>query len=74
LREADAPVVFFESPHRLLATLQTAYDALGDCTVVVGRELTKQFEEVFRGTLSEAIAHWQATPPRGEFVIVLAYG
>jgi 16S rRNA (cytidine1402-2'-O)-methyltransferase len=71
LREADAPIVFFESPHRLLATLQAAYDALGDCTVVVGRELTKQFEEVFRGTLSEAIAHWQATPPRGEFVIVL---
>jgi 16S rRNA (cytidine1402-2'-O)-methyltransferase len=71
LRETDAPVVFFESPHRLLATLQTAYDALGDCTVVVGRELTKQFEEVFRGALSAAIAHWQATPPRGEFVIVL---
>jgi 16S rRNA (cytidine1402-2'-O)-methyltransferase len=36
--------------------------------------LTKQFEEVFRGTLSEAIAHWHATPPRGEFVIVLAQG
>jgi 16S rRNA (cytidine1402-2'-O)-methyltransferase len=63
--------VFFESPHRLLATLQAAYDALGDCTVVVGRELTKQFEEVFRGTLSAALAHWQSTPPRGEFVIVL---
>lgn len=71
LRDADAPIVFFESPHRLPATLQTAYDALGDCTVVVGRELTKQFEEVFRGTLSEAVAHWQATAPRGEFVIAL---
>ncbi|BCW96459.1 MAG: 16S rRNA (cytidine(1402)-2'-O)-methyltransferase [Fimbriimonadales bacterium] len=74
LRDADAPVVFFESPHRLLATLQTAHDALGDCTVVVGRELTKQFEEVFRGTLSAAIAHWQATAPRGEFVIALYPG
>jgi 16S rRNA (cytidine1402-2'-O)-methyltransferase len=71
LREVDAPVVLFESPHRLLATLQAAYDALGDCPVVVGRELTKHFEEVFRGTLREALAHWQATPPRGEFVIVL---
>jgi 16S rRNA (cytidine1402-2'-O)-methyltransferase len=68
----DAPVVFYESPHRLLKTLQTAYEVLGDCPVVVGRELTKQFEEVFRGTLSEAIAHWQAKPPKGEFTIVLA--
>jgi 16S rRNA (cytidine1402-2'-O)-methyltransferase len=68
----DAPVVFYESPHRLLKTLQTAYEVLGDCGIVVGRELTKQFEEVFRGRLSEAIAHWQAKPPKGEFVIVLS--
>ncbi|MCS7190567.1 MAG: 16S rRNA (cytidine(1402)-2'-O)-methyltransferase [Fimbriimonadales bacterium] len=71
LRGEDAPVVLYESPHRLLKTLQAAYDALGDCWVVVGRELTKQFEEVFCGRLSEALARWQATPPRGEFVIVL---
>lgn len=72
LQGEDAPVVFYESPHRLLKTLQTAYEVLGDCGIVVGRELTKQFEEVFRGRLSEAIAHWQAKPPKGEFVIVLS--
>jgi 16S rRNA (cytidine1402-2'-O)-methyltransferase len=72
LHGEDAPVVFYESPHRLLKTLQTAYEVLGDCGIVVGRELTKQFEEVFRGRLSEAIAYWQAKPPRGEFVIVLS--
>ncbi|MFN4033232.1 MAG: 16S rRNA (cytidine(1402)-2'-O)-methyltransferase [Fimbriimonadales bacterium] len=74
LHGEDAPVVFYESPHRLLKTLQTAYETLGDCTVVVGRELTKQFEEVFRGRLSEAIAHWQAKPPKGEFAVVLYRG
>ncbi|MFN3690096.1 MAG: SAM-dependent methyltransferase, partial [Fimbriimonadales bacterium] len=74
LHGEDAPVVFYESPHRLLKTLQTAYATLGDCTVVVGRELTKQFEEVFRGKLSEAIAHWQAKPPKGEFAVVLYRG
>jgi len=74
LQDEDAPVVFYESPHRLLKTLQTAYDALGDCTVVVGRELTKQFEEIFRGRLSEAIAHWQTKPPKGEFVVVVYRG
>ncbi len=66
------PVVFFESPHRLLKTLQNAHEVLGEREVVIGRELTKQFEEVFRGTLSQAIAHWQAKPPRGEFVVVIA--
>ncbi|MCS6919061.1 MAG: 16S rRNA (cytidine(1402)-2'-O)-methyltransferase [Fimbriimonadales bacterium] len=71
LQGEDAPIVFYESPHRLLKTLQAAYDALGDCTVIVGRELTKQFEELFRGALSEAIAHWQTKPPKGEFVVVL---
>ncbi|MCS7208006.1 MAG: 16S rRNA (cytidine(1402)-2'-O)-methyltransferase [Fimbriimonadales bacterium] len=74
LRSEEATIVFYESPHRLLKTLQTAREVLGDCTVVVGRELTKQFEEVFRGTLSEAIAHWQTQPPKGEFVIVLHQG
>ncbi|MCS7300180.1 MAG: 16S rRNA (cytidine(1402)-2'-O)-methyltransferase [Fimbriimonadales bacterium] len=71
LQGEDAPIVLYESPHRLLKTLQSAYETLGDCTVVVGRELTKQFEEVFRGRLSEAIAHWQVKPPKGEFVVVL---
>lgn len=71
LRGEDAPIVLYESPHRLLKTLQAAYAVLGDWIVVVGRELTKQFEEVFRGRLSEAIAHWQTTPPRGEFTLVL---
>jgi 16S rRNA (cytidine1402-2'-O)-methyltransferase len=71
LRGAEMPIVLFESPNRLLATLEAAYHTLGDCTIVVGRELTKQFEEVFRGKLSEAISHWQATPPRGEFVLAL---
>ncbi|MDW8107565.1 MAG: 16S rRNA (cytidine(1402)-2'-O)-methyltransferase [Armatimonadota bacterium] len=71
LRGEDAPIVLYESPHRLLKTLQTAYEVLGDCTVVVGRELTKQFEEVFRGRLSEALAHWQHKPPKGEFTLIL---
>lgn len=71
LREADLTVVLYESPHRLLKTLQTAHEVLGERPVVIGRELTKQFEEIFRGTLGDALAHWQATPPKGEFVIAI---
>lgn len=71
IRDADMTVVFYESPHRLLKTLQTAHAVLGECTVVIGRELTKQFEEIFRGTLGEALQHWQNKPPKGEFTIAI---
>ena len=61
--------VFFESPHRLRATLEAMRDAFGDRPLAVCRELTKKFEEVFRGTATEALAHFQE--PRGEFTIVI---
>ncbi len=69
LRDERRPLVAFEAPHRLRASLDDISDALGDRRVVVCRELTKLHEEVFRGTVSEAIAHF--TEPRGEFVLVL---
>jgi len=63
-------IVAFESPHRLLATLSDLLAVLGDRRIAVCRELTKLHEEVFRGSISEAIAHFQE--PRGEFTLVLA--
>ncbi|MEN3000684.1 MAG: 16S rRNA (cytidine(1402)-2'-O)-methyltransferase [Armatimonadota bacterium] len=74
LKEEDAPIVLFESPHRLLKTLQTALAVLGDRPVALCREMTKQFEEIFYGTLSEAVAAYQQRTPRGEFVIVIGAG
>ena len=65
-------VVLYESPHRLLKALQDVRDVLGDVRVAAARELTKTFEEVRRGTVSELLAHFQQHPPRGEFVIVLS--
>jgi 16S rRNA (cytidine1402-2'-O)-methyltransferase len=62
-------IVFFESPHRLRATLEAMGETFGDRRVAVCRELTKTFEEVFRGTPSEALAHF--LEPRGEFTIVV---
>ncbi len=64
-------LVFYESPHHLLDTLQILQETWGDRAVAIGRELTKKFEEFIRGTLSEVISHFQATPPRGEFTIVV---
>ena len=62
-------MVVLEAPHRLLATLRDILLILGDRKVAVCRELTKIHEEVFRGTISQAIEHF--TEPRGEFTLVI---
>lgn len=71
LRGERRTVVLFEAPTRLLATLADILDVLGDRRVAVARELTKQFEEVFRGTVAEAREHFTARAPRGELTLVL---
>jgi 16S rRNA (cytidine1402-2'-O)-methyltransferase len=70
LRDDRRTLVAFESPRRLRASLQAMLDSLGDRPVAVCRELTKAFEEVFRGAISEALARF--AEPRGEFTIVIA--
>ena len=62
-------LVLFESPHRLLGALEDMNDVLGDRRAVVCREMTKLYEEVFRGTLSEIRDHF--VEPRGEFTLIL---
>jgi len=62
-------MVAFEAPHRLLETLKNALEIFGDRKVAVCRELTKIYEEVFRGRLSQAIEHFNQ--PRGEFTLVI---
>ncbi len=69
LSSSRETLVVFEAPHRLRSSLQDMIDALGDRPVAVCRELTKLHEEVFRGTLSEAVDHFQE--PRGEFTLVV---
>ena len=62
-------LVLFEAPHRIQATLADMRDVLGDRPVAVAREATKLYEEVFRGSLSQAMEHF--TQPRGEFTLVV---
>ena len=65
-------IVAFESPHRLKATLEDLVEFLGDRRIAVCRELTKIHEEVFRGTVSAALEHFQE--PRGEFTLIIEGG
>ena len=69
LTESTHTLVVFEAPHRLKATLRDILAVLGEREMSVCRELTKLYEEVFRGTASEALAHFRE--PRGEFVLVI---
>ena len=62
-------IVAFESPHRLLSSLNDIAQVLGNRRIAVVRELTKIHEEVFRGSISEAVDHFQQ--PRGEFTLVI---
>ncbi|MCD6290543.1 MAG: 16S rRNA (cytidine(1402)-2'-O)-methyltransferase [Anaerolineae bacterium] len=64
-------LVAYESPHRLRQALADIAHVLGDRPIAVAEELTKRFESVFRGTVSEAIAHFEAERPRGEFTLVV---
>ena len=66
-------LIFYESPHKLLKTLTQFREIYGaDREVSISRELSKMFEETFRGTLEEAIRHFNTHPPKGEFVICMA--
>lgn len=71
LQHEPRTMIFYEAPHKLLRTLEDMLSVLGDRPVSISRELTKLHEETLRTTLSGALAHFQATPPKGEFVLVV---
>ena len=71
LKNETRTVVFYESPHRLLRTLEAMREVFGDVPVVVARELTKKFEELRRGRISETLAHFSNKRILGEFVVLL---
>src|SRR5262249_61229412 len=72
LRDEPRTVVVYESPHHVLRTLGEIEEVLGDREAVVGRELTKLFEEILRGKISGLRAEMSAKPPRGEYTIAVA--
>lgn len=71
LLKSQETLIFYEAPHRLLDTLSFLFETFGDRKIAVCRELTKIYEEIYRGTLEEAIEYFVRNKPRGEFVLVL---
>ena len=70
VKDAPDTLVIFESPHRFRQSMEALLAVLGDREAAVCRELTKLHQEIFRGTLSQALEHFGE--PRGEFVLVVA--
>lgn len=64
-------VILFESPHRLLKTLENIKEVFGDMEIVIARELTKIHEEIRRQKISEVISHFKGLKPKGEFTLLL---
>lgn len=72
LLEYDCTVVLYESPFRVVKLLEQLTEAgAGERHIAVARELTKKFEEVVRGSVSEVLQHFKNSAPKGEFVIIL---
>lgn len=65
-------LVAFEAPHRIIESLQDITAILGDREMALAREVTKIHEELRRGPVSQILAHFQKTEPRGEFTLILA--
>lgn len=72
LAEEDRTIIFYESPHRLVKTLEQMIEFFGnDRNVSVSRELTKLYEETFTGSLEESLAHFKSKDVKGEIVVVV---
>lgn len=72
IEREERTIVLFEAPHRLLRTLRDLATVCGEHRrVAVARELTKLHEEVWRGTVHDAVEHFEHTAPRGEIVVVV---
>ncbi len=74
LKTTGLTVVLYEAPHRVVETLQAVAEVFGDRPVLLARELTKQYEDLLRGTALELATVFAAREPRGEFVLVIEGG
>ncbi len=70
IAESKYPVIFYESPYRILKSLKELHNVSPQLSVVVGRELTKKFETIYRGDIANILSQLESRPPKGEFVVL----
>lgn len=72
LKDETRTVIFYESPHRVVKTLSQIREFIGERNVAVVREISKVYQEVVRGSVSEVITYFEQKAPKGEFVLLMA--
>lgn len=73
IAQESRTVILYESPHRIVKTLEQIVEYIGaETQISISRELTKTYEETLRGTATELLKHFNTTKPKGEFVVVIA--
>ncbi|MGM9977961.1 MAG: 16S rRNA (cytidine(1402)-2'-O)-methyltransferase [Clostridium sp.] len=71
IKDVKESIILYESPYRVISTLETLLEYLGNRNIAVCRELTKLHEEIKRGKIDELIDYFKNTAPKGEFVLVI---
>jgi len=71
IKNSKFPIIFYESPYRIIKTLEELQEMLKDREVVVCRELTKKFESVYRGPIPEVLRELKTDKIKGEFVVII---
>ena len=71
IKDVKESIILYESPYRVVSTLETLLEYLGNRNVAICRELTKLHEEIKRGKIDELIDYFKNTAPKGEFVLVI---
>lgn len=72
LKSQNVSIILYESPHRLLKTLNSLQKILGNRDIIAARELTKKFEQIVRGKIDTLIEYFSKNHPKGEFVLVIS--
>lgn len=71
VKNSPYTLIFYEAPHKLQNTLSDMLKCFGDRKITIARELTKKYEEFLYTSISNAISHFEETPPKGEFVLIV---
>ena len=71
IKDEEKIIIFYESPARIIDALKDVYDVLGDRQILVARELTKVFEEIKRGWISDIVTERSGSKAKGEFTVIL---
>ena len=71
LADEERTIILFESPHRICRLLEDVCEVMGERDIVIARELTKRYEEIFRGKTTEALEKFRSTEARGEFTVII---